>query len=177
MTTEALKQRVRQMTDDTLDLFRADVAKAGIKGRCTPLIRVLIDADTEVTMPWGQPWTHSGLDHLVMHLFLEAVGAQCYAIAMEVRSSGASPQLGAYACGGTLGWDTAIGEVYGFVDGKLEIKSRVSGDSDQPRIAALSAVPNLLQSLQTTALDTDQRSALKDYVNLLVAQLQRQLKA
>ncbi|EIT68308.1 hypothetical protein [Hydrocarboniphaga effusa] len=183
MTTDAFKQHVRQMTDDTLDLFRAKLAEAGPKGRCDPLLRVLIEPssepgshrDTEATMPWGQPWTHSGLDHLVMHLFLDAVGAKAYAIAMEVRAGGAAPQTGAYACGGTAGWDTAIGEVYGFVDGQLEIKSRVTGDSDRPRIAALSTVPNLLQPLQTTALSADQQSALKDYVDILVAQLRRQI--
>ncbi len=164
------------MTDDTLEQFRAELAKAGLKARCNPLIRVLIEDDTEATMPWGQPWTHSGLDHLVMHLFLRQIGAQAYAIAMEVHSGGATPQLGAYACGGAAGWDTAIGEVYGFADGRLDIKSRVRGDSDQPRIAALSAVPNLLQALQTAALSADQQSALKDYVDLLVTQLRRQLK-
>ena len=176
MTIEALQQRVRQMTDDTLDLFRADIAKAGLKGRCDPLIRVLIEPGIEAVMPWGQPWTHSGLDHLVMHLFLKAVGAKGYAIAMEVRTGGTTPQVGAQACGGMAGWDTAIGEVYGFAGDKLEVRNRISGDSDQPRIAALSAVPNLLQPLQTTALSADQQSALKDYVDILVAQLRRQLK-
>lgn len=176
MTTEALKQRVRQMTDGTLDLLRADVAKAGLRGRCNPLVRVLIEPDTEATMPWGQPWTHSGLDHLVMHLFLKAIGAKGYAIAMEVRTGGATPQVGAQACGGMVGWDTAVGEVYGFAGGTLEVRNRISGDSDQPRIAALSAVPNLLQPLQTGALDANQQSALKDYVDILVTQLRRQLR-
>ncbi len=175
MSIEASKQAVRQLVDETLAAFRVELAKAG-STRSTPLIGVRLESGEQARMPWGQPWTHSGLDHLVMHLFLTAVGAQCYAIAMEVRSGGVPPRIGAHASGGMAGWDTAVGEVYRVDDGRLEVVNRVSGDSDQARIAALASVPNLLQPLQTAALSADQQAALKDYVDLLIAQLRKQLR-
>lgn len=165
------------MVNDTLDLFRHDAAQAGPDGRHPPVVRVWVDPATEVVMPWGQSWPFSGLDHLVMHRFLVAIDASGYAFVAAIRTRDVPPRLGAYACGGTRGWDTAIGEVWTFAGDRLEVQSRIGGDSDAARIPALTAVPNLLEPLNTGLLSAEQQRALQDHVDVLVSQFRRRQAA